>query len=153
MLGVARYAHSMFIGEYRHSIDEKKRLAVPSKFRKELGQGAVITKGLDNCLVIYPVKSWKEKAEKLAALPETSKEARGYARTILAGAAPAEFDQLGRILIPEYLKEYAKIEKNVIITGLNNRLEVWSEELWSTYRQKAEDNIEDFASKLGDLGI
>ena len=143
----------MFIGEYRHSIDEKKRLAIPSKFRKELGEGAIITKGLDNCLVIYPVKSWKVKAEKLAALPEASKEARGYARTILAGAKAAEFDRLGRILIPEYLKEYAKIEKNVVITGLNNRLEVWSEKLWNAYRQKAEDNIEDFASKLSDLGI
>lgn len=143
----------MFIGEYRHSIDEKKRLAVPAKFRKELGEGAVITKGLDNCLVIYPAKPWKEKAEKLAALSEASKEARGYARTILAGAATAEFDRLGRILLPEYLKEYAKIEKNVVITGLNNRLEVWSEKLWNTYRQKAESSIEEFASKLGDLGI
>ena len=143
----------MFIGEYRHSIDEKKRLAVPSKFRKELGEGAVITKGLDNCLVIYPVKPWKEKAEKLAALPEASKEARGYARTILAGAAAAEFDRLGRILIPEYLKEYAKIEKNVVITSLNNRLEVWSEKLWDAYRKGAESNIEDLASKLGDLGV
>ena len=143
----------MFIGEYRHSIDEKKRLAVPSKFRKELGNGAVLTKGLDNCLVIYPAKSWKIKAEKLASLPEASREARGYARTILAGAAPAEFDRLGRIVIPEYLKEYAKIKKNVVITGLNNRLEVWSEELWNTYRQKAEESIEDFVSKLGDLGV
>ncbi|MCH8244525.1 division/cell wall cluster transcriptional repressor MraZ [Patescibacteria group bacterium] len=143
----------MLIGEYRHSIDEKKRLAIPSKFRKELGNGAVITKGLDNCLVIYPVKSWKEKSEKLAKLPEASKEARGYTRTILAGAAPAEFDRLGRIVIPEYLKEYAKIKKNVVITGLNNRLEVWSEKLWNIYRQKAEDNIEDFASKLSDFGV
>lgn len=143
----------MFIGEYRHSIDEKKRLAIPSKFRKELGDGAVITKGLDNCLVIYPTKFWKEKSEKLAQLPEASKEARGYARTILAGAAAAEFDRLGRILIPEYLKEYAKVEKNVVIIGLHNRLEVWSDKLWNAYREKAESNIEDFASKLSDLGI
>jgi MraZ protein len=143
----------MFIGEYRHSIDEKKRLAVPFKFRKELGKGAVITKGLDNCLVIYPTEPWKEKAEKLAGLPEASKEARGYARTILAGAATAEFDRLGRILIPEYLKEYAKIQKNVVITGLNNRLEVWAEKMWDAYRQKAESNIEESVSKLKDFGI
>lgn len=143
----------MFIGEYRHSIDEKKRLAIPSKFRKELGEGAVITKGLDNCLVIYPIKSWKERSEKLAALPEASREARGYARTILAGAAAVEFDRLGRVLVPEYLKEYAKIEKSVVITGLHNRLEVWSEKLWNAYREKAEGNIEEFASKLKELGI
>lgn len=143
----------MLIGEYRHTIDEKKRLAIPSKFRKELGEGAVITKGLDNCLVIYPTKPWKDKAEKLAALPETSREAREYARTILPGAATAEFDRLGRILIPEYLKEYAKMEKNVVITGLYNRLEVWAEKLWDAYRRKAESNIEDSVSKLKDFGV
>lgn len=143
----------MLIGEYRHSIDEKKRLAVPFKFRKELGEGAVITKGLDSCLVIYPTKPWKEKADKLAALPEGSREAREYARTILGGAAAVEFDRLGRVVIPEYLKKYAKLEKNVVVMGLNNRLEVWAEKLWDAYLHKAESRIEDSVSKLKDLGI
>ena len=143
----------MFIGEYRHTIDEKRRLAIPSKFRKELGKGAVITRGLDNCLVIYPVKEWEKMSDKLGKLPASQLEARGFARIMLAGAAAAEFDQLGRSLIPEYLKHYASLEKDVVITGLYNRLEVWDAKAWDTYKQKVEKEVGDFASKLGELGI
>ena len=143
----------MFIGEYRHTIDEKRRLAIPSKFRKELGKGAVITRGLDNCLVIYPVKEWEKMSDKLGKLPASQLEARGFARIMLAGAAAAEFDQLGRALIPEYLKQYASLDKDVVITGLYNRLEVWDAKAWDTYKQKVEKEVGDFASKLGELGI
>ena len=143
----------MFIGEYRHTIDEKRRLAIPSKFRKELGKGAVITRGLDNCLVIYPVKEWEKMSDKLGKLPASQLEARGFARIMLAGAAAAEFDQLGRALIPEYLKQYASLEKDVVVTGLYNRLEVWDAKSWDTYKQKVEKEVGDFASKLGELGI
>jgi MraZ protein len=143
----------MFIGEYRHTIDEKKRLAIPSKFRKELGKGAVVTRGLDNCLVIYPLKEWARMSQILGNLPASQLEARGFARIMLAGAAAAEFDSLGRILIPDYLKEYAVLQKTVVITGLYNRMEVWDEKRWSEYRQNVEKEIGDFASKLGELGI
>lgn len=143
----------MFIGEYKHTVDEKKRLAIPSKFRKELGRGAVITRGLDNCLVIYPVKEWQKMSDKLGKLPASQLEARGFARLMLAGAAAVEFDRLGRALIPEYLKQYASLKKDVIITGLYNRLEIWDAPAWETYKQKVEREVGDFASKLGELGI
>jgi len=143
----------MFIGEYRHTIDEKKRLAVPAKFRKDLGSGAVITRGLDNCLVVYPEKEWETMADKLGKLPASQSEARGFARIMLAGAMNVEFDKLGRILIPDYLKAYAFFKKNVVITGLYNRLEIWDEERWEEYKNKAEKGVGDLASKLGELGI
>ncbi len=143
----------MFIGEYRHTIDEKKRLAIPAKFRKELGQGAVVTRGLDNCLVLYPQKEWSQMADKLGNLPASHLEARGFARIMLAGAMQVEFDSLGRILVPDYLKNYADLKKNVVITGLYNRLEIWDEEKWADYKKKTESDVGDLASKLGELGI
>ncbi|OIO48616.1 MAG: cell division/cell wall cluster transcriptional repressor MraZ [Parcubacteria group bacterium CG1_02_40_82] len=143
----------MFIGEYKHTIDQKKRLAIPAKFRKELGGGAVITRGLDNCLTLYTQQEWGKVADKLGSLPSSQLEARGFARVMLAGAMEVEFDQLGRILIPDYLKDYASLKKNVIIAGLYNRLEIWDEERWGQYKQKAEKEVGDLASKLGELGI
>jgi len=143
----------MFIGEYTHTIDKKKRLAIPSKFRKDLGKGAVITRGIDNCLVIYPLQAWKEMSDKLGKLPASQLEARGFARIMLAGATAVDFDTLGRILVPEYLKTYASLQKSVVIIGLYNRLEVWDETRWQTYKTNAEKGIGDFASKLGELGI
>lgn len=143
----------MFIGEYTHTVDEKKRLAIPSKFRKELGKGAVITRGIDNCLVIYPSQEWKRMSDKLGKLPASQLEARGFARIMLAGAAAVDFDTLGRILVPEYLKTYASLQKTAVIIGLYNRLEVWDETKWQEYKQNAEKGIGDFASKLGDSGI
>ena len=143
----------MFIGEYRHTIDEKKRLAIPSKWRRQLGKDAVVTKGIDNCLVMYPMKEWETMAGKLGKLPESQLEARGFTRIMLAGAAEVIFDGLGRILVPEYLKGYALLQRNVVITGLYNRLEIWDEKRWETYKSKAEKEIGDFASKLKELGI
>lgn len=143
----------MFIGEYRHTIDTKKRLALPAKFRKELGKEAIITRGLDNCLVIYTLKEWQTMSDKLGKLPASQLEARGFARIMLAGAMAVELDNLGRILIPEYLKTYASLEKNVVICGLYNRLEIWDAQKWETYKDNVEKEVGDFAAKLKELGI
>lgn len=143
----------MLIGEYRHTIDTKKRLALPAKFREELGKTVIITRGLDNCLVVYSLKEWQAVSDKLGKLPASQIEARGFARIMLAGAMAAEADKLGRILIPEYLKQYAGLKKNAVICGLYNRLEIWDAIRWDNYKEKAEKEVGDFATKLGELGI
>ena len=143
----------MLIGEYKHTIDAKKRLAIPAKLRRELGNGAVLTRGLDNCLTLYPLKEWEKMAHKLSALPTGQTDARGFNRIILAGAVNVEFDRLGRILIPDYLKNYASLTKNVIVAGVYNRLEIWDETKWEGYKKGVEKNVEDIAQRLGDLGV
>ncbi len=143
----------MFIGEYRHTIDTKKRLALPAKFRKELGKTAIITRGLDNCLVVYSLKAWQVMSDKLGKLPASQLEARGFARIMLAGAMAVDLDKLGRILIPEYLKQYANLKKNTVICGLYNRLEIWDAQKWDNYKKRTEKEVGDFAAKLGELGI
>ena len=143
----------MFIGEYKHTIDTKKRLSIPSKFRKELEGSAVITRGLDNCLIIYPVKEWDKMAKKLESLPTSQIEARNFARIILSGASECELDKLGRILIPDFLKNYADLKKNVSILGLSNRIEIWDEEKWQEYKKKTEMSVGDIAEKLKELGV
>lgn len=143
----------MLIGEYKHNLDTKRRLAVPSKFRKELGEGAVLTRGLDSCLFIFPSKYWAPFAEMLAGLSITKQDTRSFARLFLSGAVEVEFDSLGRILIPEHLKKYADLKKSIIVAGLFNRLEVWDEERWISYRSELEKNSDKIAEKLGELGI
>jgi MraZ protein len=143
----------MLIGEYKHIIDEKKRLAIPSKLRKELGGGAVLTRGLDNCLALYPLREWEILADKLNKLPTGQIEARGLARVILSGAVEVEFDSLGRILIPDYLKQYAGVEKNVVIAGVFNHAEIWDEQKWDVYKQKTESEVGNMAQKLSELGF
>jgi len=145
--------NKMLIGEYRHTIDSKKRLALPAKFRGELGASVIITRGIDNCLVVYPEKEWEKMSEKLSQLPVSQVEARTYARIMLAGAMQVSLDKLGRILIPDYLKKYAGLKKNVVVCGLNNRLEIWDSQKWENYKKKAEKEVGDLASKLGELGI
>jgi len=144
---------TMLIGEYKHTIDAKKRLAVPSKLRKELGKGTVLTRGLDNCLALYSLKEWQKMTDKLGQLPTGQIDARGFNRIILAGAAAVEFDRLGRILIPDYLKRYAFLKKNVVIAGVYNRLEIWDEAKWENYKQKIEKEVGDIAQRLGELGV
>jgi len=143
----------MFIGEYRHTIDTKKRLALPVKFRKELGIKMTITRGFENCLIIYPQKQWQVVSDKLGQLPTSQVEARGFARIMLAGAMEASLDKLGRILIPEYLKKYAGLKKNVVICGIFNRLEIWDASKWDIYKGKMEKEVGDLADKLKELGI
>lgn len=143
----------MFIGEYTYTIDNKKRLAIPSKFRKSLGKKAVITRGLDNCLVVYPIKEWQKVTKKMESLPDGQIDARGFVRIMLSGAVDVTLDKLGRILIPDYLKNYAFLKKNISILGLSNRIEVWDEKKWNGYKQKTEKEIGDMASRLQQLGI
>ncbi|KKR03112.1 MAG: Protein MraZ [Parcubacteria group bacterium GW2011_GWF2_39_13b] len=143
----------MLIGEYKHTIDAKKRLAVPAKLRKEIGRGAVLTRGLDNSLALYPAKEWQKMVEKLNQLPTGKLDARGFNRIILAGAVPVETDSLGRILIPDYLKDYAGLKKNVVIAGIYNRLEIWDEEKWEAYKKRMEAEVGDMAERLGELGV
>jgi MraZ protein len=142
-----------FYGEYTYSIDEKKRLAIPPKFRKILGKKAVITKGLDQCLFLYPAKEWGILAKKLSKLPLSQSDARGFARLMLTGAMEVELDNLGRILIPDYLKEYAKLEKRVVIAGVYNRIEIWDERIWKEYKEKTEKEVGDIAERLKELGV
>ncbi len=143
----------MLIGEYRHTIDIKKRIAIPSKFRKELGKKVIITKGLENCLFVYSEKKWKEVMEKLEKMPTVQSGARSFVRIMLAGAMEVELDRLGRVLIPDYLKEYASLKKNVVICGLSNKLEIWDSEQWNKYKKKVEKEIAEVSEKLGELGI
>lgn len=143
----------MLIGEYKHTIDPKKRLAIPAKLRKELGKGAVLTRGLDNSLALYPSKEWQKMTEKISQLPSGKIDARGFTRLILAGAVTVDFDSLGRILVPDYLKEYAALKKNCVIVGLHTRLEIWDEKKWEVYKQKVEKEVGDMAEKLAELGI
>lgn len=143
----------MLIGQYEHTIDNKKRLALPAKFRGELGDKVIITKGVENCLVVYTEKEWEIMSSKLGNLPISQIEARSFARIILAGAMEVSLDKLGRILVPDYLKNYADLKKNVVICGLSNRLEVWDTEKWNTYTQIAEKGVQDIVSKLGNFGI
>src|SRR3989344_9498967 len=145
----------MLIGKYKHNLDAKRRLAIPSKFRKELGEGlpagqagAILTRGLDNCLYIFPSKHWAPFAEMLAGLSLAKKETRAFARHFLSGAVEVEFDSLGRILIPDVLKEYASLNKSVVIAGLFNRLEIWDEERWNNYKSDLEKNSDSIAEKL-----
>lgn len=142
----------MLIGEFLHTIDIKKRLSLPAKFRKELGKIVVITRGLDNCLFIYPQKEWQVLAEKLSKLPLGQSQTRNFTRLMLSGASEVEIDSLGRILVPDYLKQYSLIEKEVIIVGLYNRLEVWDKKQWDVYKSKVEKDTNNLAERLGDLG-
>ena len=143
----------MFIGEYTYSIDGKRRLALPPKFRQLLGKRAVITRGLDQCLFLYPTKEWKILAKKLSQLPLSQSDARGFVRLMLSGAMEVGFDKLGRILVPDYLKNYAVLKKKVIIAGLFNRVEIWDEKKWKEYQKKTEKEVGDIAERLKELDI
>lgn len=143
----------MLIGEYLYSIDQKKRISVPSKFRRELGKGAVVTKGIEKCLVVYPLKEWAKLAKKLENLPTSQTDARGFVRIMLSGAVDVALDKLGRILIPDYLKEYALLKKNVAILGLSNRIEIWDENRWQDFRKRTETAVGDIAERLTELGV
>jgi MraZ protein len=143
----------MFIGEYTYTLDTKRRLAIPAKLRQLLGKKAVITRGLDNCLFLYPIKEWGSLAKKLSQLPLSQSDARGFARLMLAGATDVNIDTLGRILLPDYLKEYAGLNKKVVIAGLYNRIEIWDERKWKEYKRRTEKEIGDMAERLKELGV
>lgn len=143
----------MLIGEYLHTLDPKKRLSLPAKFRKEVGRKVVVTRGLDQCLFMYSQSAWKEIMGKLEKLPVGQSNTRGIARFILAGAVETEVDGAGRILIPEYLKEFAGLTAGVVLAGVADRVEIWDEKVWQEYKKKIEKGAEDMAQTLGNLGM
>lgn len=143
----------MLIGEYRHTLDAKKRLAVPAKLRKELGRRVVLTHGLDNCLSIYPLAEWRRVAEKLANLSMGQADTRSFNRFMLAGAVEMELDNLGRILVPDFLKVYAGLDGRVVMTGVHNRLELWDEKRWNAYKSAVTKQADALAQKLGEVGV
>lgn len=143
----------MFIGEYALTIDEKGRLAVPKKFRDEMKKGMVVTRGIDNCLFVYPMTEWNKLAEKISQLPLSQKNTRAFARLMLAGAMDVSLDTQGRIILPDYLRAYAKTTKKVVIAGLLNRLEIWDEAAWNQYKKNTESKSEEISEQLGTLGV
>lgn len=143
----------MFIGEYAHTIDEKGRVSVPAKFRKQFKGGVVVTRGLDHCLFIYPLKEWETMAAKLATLPISQKKSRAFARLMLAGAWDVELDSQGRIMLPEYLRTYATLKKHATIAGLYNRVEIWDEDAWHNYRAETEAASDEIAESMAELGV
>lgn len=126
---------------------------MPIKFRKELAKGAVVTRGLDNCLFLYSKTEWEKLATKLAALPISQANTRAFARLMLAGAMDADIDKQGRIMVPDYLRKFASISKKAIVAGLYNRLEIWDEDMWNKYKEGTEKTSTDIAEKLGELGV
>jgi MraZ protein len=143
----------VFYGEYSHTIDDKGRLSVPAKFREHLERGVVATRGLDTCLFLYRVDDWHVLAEKLASLPLSDKNSRAFARLMLAGAWDAKLDSQGRVLVADYLREYAGLGKHVTVTGLHNRIEVWAEDAWYAYRTSSEQKSDAIAAAMTDLGV
>ena len=141
----------MFMGEYNHTIDAKGRLIIPSKFREALGSEFVLTKGLDGCLFVFPMKEWEAFEEKLRSLPLIDKNARKFSRFFLAGASTCELDKQGRILVPGTLREFAQMDKEVVLTGMLDRIEVWSKEQW--LENNAYDDMDDIAQRMQELGL
>jgi len=143
----------MIIGQYSYNLDPKKRLTIPTKFRSVLSDGAVLTRGIDGCLFLYPLKQWEELAEKMSKLPLSAVNARNFARVMLAGAMDVKIDSLGRILIPDYLKDYALLDKKVVIAGLYDRIEIWNEEKWKKYGETTDAQVGSITEGLKDLGF
>jgi MraZ protein len=143
----------MLIGEYLHTLDSKKRLSLPAKFRKEVGKKVVITRGLDSCLFMFPMRAWEEIAEKLKALPIGGADTRGMSRFLLAGAVETEVDGAGRILVPDFLKDFADLKSRVVLAGVSDRIEIWNEKNWEEYKRRIEKSADQMAQTLGDLGI
>ena len=138
----------MFIGEFLHSVDEKGRLAVPIKFRSDLTEGAIVTKGLDGCLFLYTRTEWDKLVQKMKNMPFSQSNARAFSRLILGGAIDLIPDKQGRINLPKYLISYAGIKNNVIVTGLVDHLEIWDNKVWEEYKKKTEKDVEKMAEQL-----
>ncbi len=143
----------MFVGQYNHTVDAKGRVIVPAKLREGLGEEFVITKGLDGCLFGYTLAEWKNFEEKLKGLPLTNKDARQFTRFFLAGAASVEVDKLGRILIPQVLREFAGLEKDVVLVGVASRIEIWNSDKWTECTQRYDDDMEEVAENMQNLGF
>lgn len=143
----------MLLGEYKHNLDNKGRLAIPAKFREKLSSGAIITRGLDHCLFVFGMHEWENLVQKLVSLPLAKSDSRAFARLMLSGASDVQFDAQGRILIPDSLREYAKMKKRVVVTGMYSRIELWDQDEWQSYKAKTEGAADEIAEKLSELGI
>ena len=143
----------MFMGEYNHTIDAKGRLIVPAKFREILSDNFIVTKGLDGCLFVYPNDEWTRFEEKLKSLPLTNKNARQFTRFFLAGAAACEVDKQGRILLPQVLREFASLEKDVVLVGVASRIEIWSRERWDESMNTYDGDMDEVAENMESLGF
>jgi MraZ protein len=143
----------MLLGEYVHLLDSKQRLSLPSKFRKELGRKVVVTRGLDNCLFLYSLPEWEKISGKLGNLSFAQADTRGFNRFMLSGAVETDVDKAGRILVPEFLKEFAGLKNKIVIAGIHNRVEIWDERVWRLYKQRIEKQADEMAEKLGEIGV
>lgn len=142
----------MLIGEYTHTIDEKNRVSLPVRFRKEVGKKIVVTHGLDNCIFLYSTKEWIQVAGKLGSLGIGQSDTRGFNRFMLAGAVELEVDSIGRILIPDFLKKFASLDDKVVFAGVHSRVEIWNSVRWSEYKERVEKQADKLAEKLGEIG-
>jgi len=143
----------VFLGEYRHNLDLKGRMAMPAKFRNGLKKGSIITRGIDQCLFVFDRNEWEKLAKKIIELPLTQANSRAFSRLMMAGAADAPIDKQGRVLIPDYLKEYARLGKEAVVIGLYNRVEIWDKKIWEKYKNRTEKQSEKIAEQLHELGI
>ncbi|MCM3698502.1 division/cell wall cluster transcriptional repressor MraZ [Paenibacillus macerans] len=143
----------MFMGEFQHSIDDKGRIIIPAKFRDLLGSSFVVTRGLDQCLFVYPMQEWEVLEQKLKALPLMKSDARAFTRFFFSGATECEWDKQGRVNLPSNLRQYAKLEKDCVVLGVSNRVEIWSRDTWEQYFQQSEDTFNEIAEKLVDFNF
>ncbi len=141
----------MFMSQYNHTVDTKGRLIIPSKFREMLGEEFVVTKGMDGCLFVYANDDWKVFEQKLTSLPITNKDARKFARFFLAGAAPVEVDKQGRILLPAHLREFAQLDKDVVLVGVGSRIEIWNKDKWES--DNVDDDMDAIGASMESLGL
>jgi MraZ protein len=143
---------AIFIGEYTHTVDDKKRISLPGRFKKDLGKKIVVTRGFDACLFVFTPSVWGDMAEKLGSLLMGSKDQRDIARFMLSGAVEVEVDSIGRILVPDFLRDYANLKSKVVFAGVYNRIEIWNDKEWSDYSKRIEKQADNVAEKLGEIG-
>ena len=143
----------MFIGQFEHTIDEKNRIAIPAKFRKELKDGAILSKGLDGCLFMFAKAKFARMAQDISSLPLSKSSARLYSRLMLASAQEVEFDNQGRIILPGYLKKFSSLKKNAVVIGIYDRIEIWAQESWVKESAKTDKKAEDLIEDLSTLGM
>ncbi len=143
----------MLLGEYKHTVDPKGRVAIPAKFREKFTAGAIVTRGLDHCLFVFSKSEWEILAQKIISLPLAQADSRAFARLMLSGATDVELDVQGRILIPDSLRNYAQMKKQVVVTGMYTRVELWDTDAWEAYKKKTESAADEIAEKLSELGI
>ena len=148
-----KVVNDMLSGEYRHNLDEKKRIIIPSKIRSEMGDNIVVTRGLDGCLFGYNEKNWEGIMQKLNTLPFTKRDARNFTRFLASGATLLEFDKQGRIVIPKFLSDYASLSKEVVIVGVIDRIEIWSKDKWDEFMEDNIENLSDISENLFDSSL